>query len=274
MLIDTHAHLDYEVFAPDFDAVLERAREAGVERVISIGTGWESSQRAVRLAEEHPEVFATVGIHPNQVEEEPSDSIERLRELAQHPRVVAIGEIGLDYFRLPGGPDCDDADALPNEKRQRREEIITRQKEVFEALLGVAEESGLNVVIHQRSSWMDTAATLRRWAGRVRGVLHCFGGTAAEARAMLEWGHLVSFTGIATFKNGQNMRETAQALQPGEFMVETDCPYLAPEPHRGTRCEPWHTRLVAERLAAERNESLAELAAHTTATAESFFRFS
>jgi TatD DNase family protein len=273
MLIDTHVHLDYDVFAEDFEEVLRRAREAGVERVITIGTGCESSRQAVALAERHPEVFATVGVHPNQVEDEPADYLSQLRELARHPRVVAIGEIGLDYFRLPGGPGCEDSTTLPEEKRTRRERIIMRQKEVFESLLGLAEEEGLNAVIHQRASWADTTETLRRWAGRVRGVLHCFGGTSEEAREMLALGHLVSFTGIATFKNGQNMRDCAALLAPGEFMVETDAPYLAPEPHRGTRCEPWHTRLVAERLAAARGESLTNLAAHTTATAAKFFRF-
>ena len=272
MLIDTHAHLDYEVFAADFAGVLARAREAGVTRVISIGTGWESSQRAVALAAEHPEVFATVGIHPNQVEDEPAEALDHLRELVRHPKVVAVGEIGLDYFRLPGGPDLRDEATLTPKKREERARIIQRQKETFLALLELAEQAGKNVVIHQRSSWADTVEVLQAWTGRVRAVLHCFGGTAAEAQSLRASGHLVSFTGIATFKNGQNMRDAARALAPGDFMVETDCPYLAPEPHRGTRCEPWQTRLVAERLAAERGESLAAFAAHTTATAEEFFR--
>jgi len=269
MLIDTHSHLDYRDFADDFDAVLERAAQAGVQRMITIATGLESSRRAVALAEKHRRIFATVGVHPCHAEDEPETALEEIRELAAHPRVVAIGEAGYDFFRLPGGGD----EGVPGdpEKARRRAIAMERQTFFFEAQLALAAETGKPLVIHQRASWRQTLEMLERWRGKVRGVMHCFGGTLAEAREVLAMGHLVSFTGIATFKNGQNVRDVARELAPGEFMVETDCPYLAPVPFRGQRCEPAHTLQVAEALAACRGEPLASLATHTTATALEFF---
>jgi TatD DNase family protein len=139
--------------------------------------------------------------------------------------------------------------------------------------LDLASELGLNVVIHQRASWNDTLEILKDYTGKLRGVFHCFGGTPEEARDVLELGHLVSFTGIITFKNAEQVRSTATAVPPDGYMVETDCPYLAPIPHRGKRAEPAHTRLVAETIAGVRGISIDEVAAETTRTAEGFFRF-
>ncbi len=261
MLIDTHAHLDYDDFAADFDAVLQRAREAGVERVITIGTSIESSRRAVELAERYPMIHAVVGVHPTTADEAPEDVTPGLRELAAKPRVCAVGETGLDYHRLPEG----EAEVTVYKARQAA---------VFRQQLELAAECGLNVVIHQRDAWEDTLAILRPYTGRVRGVFHCFGGTPAQAEEVLAMGHLVSFTGIATFKNGVGVRETAAAVPEDRFMVETDCPYLAPVPYRGKRCEPAHTREVAAVVAMTRGVSLEQLGVATTATAEAFFRFS
>lgn len=258
MLIDTHAHLDYPVYEEDFGEVLRRAEEAGVGRVICIATGWESSLRVVALAERYPQLFAVVGVHPCHAHEEAESVAGKIEELCRHPKVVGVGEIGLDYYRLP-------------EEEEEREEVVRKQKRMFRELLEVAERTAKNVVVHQRSSWEDTMGFLREFAGRVRCVLHCFGGSAGEAREVLELGHLVSFTGIVTFKNGGNMRDTAAGLQAGEFMVETDCPYLAPVPYRGKRCEPAHTRQVAEVLAAARGETVEAFGRHTTRTAEKFF---
>ena len=261
MLIDTHAHLDYEDFAADFDEVLRRAREAGVERVVTIGTSVESSRRAVELAERHPMIFAVVGVHPTTADEAGPGFAEELRELAKHPRVCGIGETGLDYHRSPEGEA-----ALVAYK--------ARQAEVFQAQLEIADEAGLNVVIHQRDAWADTLEILRPYSGKLRGVFHCFGGTPAQAEEVLAMGHLVSFTGIATFKNGVGVRETAAAVPEDRFMVETDCPYLAPVPYRGKRCEPAHTRETAVAVALAREMTLEALATRTTATAEAFFQFS
>ena len=260
MLIDTHAHLDYTDYDPDRAEVIARATEAGVTEIISIGTRLDSSTRAVELAENFPNIWATVGIHPGEVDLAPEDAVEWLRALAQSSRVVAIGEIGLDYHHLP----TDSAKVAANKKRQAA---------LFRAQLELTAELGLNAVIHQRDSWEDTLRILADFTGKVRGVFHCFGGTVEQAREVLALGHLVSFTGIVTFKNARQVQETARALEPGEFMVETDCPYLAPVPDRGKRCEPAHTRRVAEQIAQVRGTRLEEIAARTTETARGFFGF-
>jgi TatD DNase family protein len=260
MLIDTHAHLDYSDYDPDRAAVIARATDAGVTEIISIGTRIDSSTRAVELAENFPNIWATVGIHPSEVEDAPDDAVDRLRVLAQSTRVVALGEIGLDYHRLPETPA-----AMDDNKR--------RQADLFRRQLGLASELGLNAVIHQRDSWDDTLAILREFTGRVRGVFHCFGGTINQAREVIALGHLVSFTGIVTFKNARQVQSTAQDVAFDQFMVETDCPYLAPVPDRGKRCEPAHTRRVAEQIAQLRGVSVEEIAARTTETAREFFRF-
>ncbi|MDQ6655555.1 MAG: TatD family hydrolase [Verrucomicrobiota bacterium] len=285
MLIETHAHLDYPDFAADFDAILQRAAEAGVTRIITIGTSIESSARAVQLAETHSNIYAVVGVHPSHADEAGEDVITPLRELARSPRVVAIGETGLDYHRLPSGEAAKEknvqvfAKALQGETEEEIEAGLhdgsykAKQASLFEQQLDLAVELGLNVVIHQRDSWDDTLALLQPYRGRLRGVFHCFGGSLEQAREVLAAGHLVSFTGIVTFKNGTEVREVAAQLPLGDFMVETDCPYLAPVPHRGQRAEPAHTRLVAESIAAAKGVALEEIARATTATAEGFFRF-
>ena len=274
MLIDTHAHLDYPAFQEDFAEVLRRAHDAGVTRIISIATGLESSRRVVALAEAYPQIFAVVGIHPNHAHEEVGGAIEEIERLAAHPKVVGIGEIGLDFFRLPGSENGEATEVGMSIEAlaQQRSEIIASQHQTFRALLEVAIRCRKNVVIHQRSSWEETMAYLREYAGRLQAVVHCFGGTSQEAQEVLSLGHLVSFTGIATFKNGGNMREAAASLPAGSFMVETDCPYLAPVPFRGKRCEPAHVLPIATVLAAARSESLEALAGHTTRSAESFFQ--
>jgi TatD DNase family protein len=261
MLIDTHAHLDYTDYDPDRAEVLARARAAGVTEAISIGTRLDSSRRAIALAEAHAGVWAAVGVHPCEAGPASLEEVEALRTLTGHPRVVALGEIGLDYHRLPEDPS--EAAALR-----------VTQAAVFRAQLALAAEAGLNVVVHQRDSWDDTLAILKEFTGRLRAVYHCFGGTTAQAEELFTLGHLVSFTGIVTFKNAAVVRETARAIPLDRFMVETDCPYLAPVPHRGKRCEPAHTRLVAEQIAALRGLPLEQVAEATTTTARGFFRLS
>ncbi len=150
--------------------------------------------------------------------------------------------------------------------------LKSKQASLFQQQLDLAVELKLNVVIHQRDAWADTLAILREYGRTVSGVFHCFGGTRAQAEEVIALGHLVSFTGIVTFKNGAAVRDVAAGLSLGEFMVETDCPYLAPEPHRGKRCEPAYTRLVAESIAQARGIPLEELARATTETAHDFFR--
>lgn len=292
MLIETHAHLDYPDFAEDFDDVLRRATEAGVTRVISIGTSIESSRRAVELAGKYPNVFAVIGVHPTYVEEAGEDVISPLRELAKNPRVAAIGETGLDYHELPSlklegnkrvFPHQALTQAVAKALQYTTEQEIeagihdgaykSKQASLFEQQLDLAAELGLNVVIHQRDAWEDTLEIMRPYTGKLRGVFHCFGGTLEQANEVLDLDHLVSFTGIVTFKNGAAVREVAAKVPLWKFMVETDCPYLAPVPFRGKRCEPAHTRLVADSIAAARGLPLEEIAEATTDTAEKFFRF-
>jgi len=283
MLIDTHAHLDFPDFVEETDAVLARAAAAGVAEVITIGTTVEGSGRAIALAERFPTVFATVGVHPSNADEADANFIDALRGLAAHPRVVALGEIGLDYHRLPSKGVLEPqpawlAETPFNDPREIEAAIRdgackAQQADVFQAQMDLAVELGLNVVIHERDAWDDTLRIMEPYTGKLRAVFHCFGKSIEQARALLEWGHLVSFTGIVTFKNGQIVADTAAQLPAGSFMVETDCPYLAPVPHRGKRCEPAFTRLVAEKIATLRGESLESIARETTQTARQFFAF-
>jgi TatD DNase family protein len=284
MLIETHAHLDYPDFANDLEVVLRRAADAGVTRIITIGTSVESSQRTIDLAEKYPAVYAAIGVHPTYVEEAEDDVITPLRELAKNPRVVAIGETGLDYHQLPSEKVAKEKQvqvmtALRTETDEEIEAQIrdgaykSKQASLFQQQLDLAVELGLNVVIHQRDAWEETLKIMQPYTGKLRGVFHCFGGSLDQANEVLSLDHLVSFTGIVTFKNGAAVREVAAQVPLWKFMVETDCPYLAPVPFRGKRCEPAHTRIVAEAIAAARAVPLEEIAESTTETAEKFFRF-
>jgi TatD DNase family protein len=284
MLIETHAHLDYPDFANDLEDVLRRAVEAGVTRIITIGTSIESSRRAINLAEKYPAVYATVGVHPTYVEEAEEDVFTPLRELAKHPRVIAIGETGLDHHQLPSEKVAKEKQvqvmtALRTETDEEIEAQIrdgaykSKQASLFQQQLDLAVELGLNAVIHQRDAWEDTLKVMQPYAGNLRGVFHCFGGSLEQANEVLNLDHLVSFTGIVTFKNGAAVREVAAQIPLWKLMVETDCPYLAPVPFRGKRCEPAYTRIVAETIASARAVPLEEIAEATTETAERFFRF-
>lgn len=259
---DTHAHLDYPDFAAELPLIIERARAAGIEKIISIGTNLESSRRAIQLADTYPNIYAVAGWHPSDAMDAPHDVKTPLRELAQHPKVVAIGETGLDYYRLPsksGSP-------LDEDVRYKQ-----RQADIFQQQLELAAELGLNCVIHQRDSFVDTLKLLKPFAGKVKGVFHCFGGTTTELAQVIEIGSLVSFTGILTFKNGQNIRDALAAAPIGRFMFETDCPFLAPIPYRGKRCEPAYVKEITEVAAQVRNCSREDLSRWTCETAAEFF---
>jgi TatD DNase family protein len=284
MLIETHAHLDHPDFANDLDDVLRRAADAGVTRIITIGTSVESSRRAIDLAEKYPAIYAAIGVHPTYVEEAEEDVFTPLRELAKNPRVVAIGETGLDYHRLPSEKVAKETQvqvmsALRTETDEEIEAQIrdgaykSKQASLFQQQLDLAVELGLNAVIHQRDAWEDTLRIIQPYTGKLRGVFHCFGGSLDQANEVLDLDHLVSFTGVVTFKNGAAVREVAAQVPLWKFMVETDCPYLAPVPFRGKRSEPAYTRIVAETIAAARQVPLKDIAETTTETAEKFFRF-
>ena len=260
---DTHAHLDFPDFADDLPHIIERAAAAGITRLISIGTDLESSRRAIALAEAHDCIYAVAGWHPNDAMDAPEDIRPALREFARHPKVVALGETGLDYYRLPstkGGTTDED------------EPFKRKQTAVFRQHLEVAAEAGLNCVIHQRGDcFADTLAILQPFADRVRGQFHCFAGTVAEMQQVLAMNSIVSFTGIATFKNAQNVRDVIAATPLGKFMLETDCPFLAPMPYRGKRCEPAYVKEIADVVAHVKGCTLDELSQSTCAAAQEFF---
>jgi TatD DNase family protein len=261
---DTHAHLSYPEFAEHMPEVIARAQEAGVTKLITIGTDLESSTECVELAARFSNVFAVVGWHPSDAERAPEDWRPQLRELAASPKVVALGETGLDYYRLPSRSDGH----TPAEDKPIKE----KQCRLFLQHLEVAAETKLPCVIHQRDSLEDTLGLLGPFAPKVRGVFHCFANEAAIMRRIVEMGSLVSFTGILTYKNGQNVRDALAATPIDKFMLETDCPYLAPVPHRGKRCEPAFVADTAVVAAQVKGCSLEELSTATCATAERFFR--
>lgn len=279
MLIDTHAHLDFPEFAGDLDAVLQRAKEAGVGRIIAIGTTLKSSRNAIAFAEQHPEIYAVVGIHPNSVTEERGDFLPELQELAKHPKVVAIGETGLDYHHLPSEhQDREISEAAFGAASTQSIELEIRdeaekaaQAVAFEQHLELAAATGKNVVIHQRDSWVDTMNILRTYSADVRAVMHCFNGSLAQAREVVELGHFVSFTGIVTFKGADDVRQVAASIPIDRIMVETDAPYLAPAPYRGKRCEPAFVRETAAFIANIRGLTSESFSAHTTENAKRFF---
>jgi TatD DNase family protein len=243
-LIDSHTHLDDAQYNEDRAAVIERARAAGVERVLAIGTGSgpPDLEAALRLAGEYPFVLATAGVHPHDSAKATEATFERLRTLAAHPKVVALGEIGLDYHY----------DFSPRDV----------QRAVFSRQLAIAAEAGLPVVIHTREAWADTLEILRReWHGE--GIVHCFTGDAAQARQALDAGFHLAFGGVLTFPKAESVREAARLTPADRLLIETDCPYLAPVPHRGKRNEPAFVAETARRLAEVRGQAVEEIAALT-----------
>jgi TatD DNase family protein len=252
-LVDTHAHLMDPAFAADLPAVLERAAAAGVTAIICVGYDLASSRAAVALAAQWPQLWATVGIHPNYLSAAPAGWRAELAELARAPRVVAIGETGLDYYRDYTPPP--------------------QQRAGFEEQLALAATLDLPVVVHCRDAEADVLAAIQQHArpSGGSGVLHCFSGSAATMRAAVAAGYYISFAGPLTFKTAEPLRAVAAQVPRDRLLVETDAPYLSPVPYRGQRNEPAHVRLTAERLAVLHGLSLAELAAQTTRNAHRLF---
>ena len=260
---DTHAHLDFPDFREEVDEVVQRASDAGISRIVTIGTELESSRRAIDLAKRFDGVFAAVGWHPNDCLSAPDDVRGELEGLAKAPKVVAIGEIGIDHYRLPstrGGSAADD------------EAFKARQVSLFQQQLEVAAKLGLNVVVHQRASFEACVEVFEPFADRVRGVFHCFVNDPAAARRVIDLGSLVSFTGVCTFKNAVEVRESLASVPLDKLMLETDAPFLAPVPYRGKRCEPAYVREISQVAAEVRGIGLEELAEATGATARDFFK--
>ena len=261
MFYDTHAHLDFPDFAGDLDAVLERAYAAGVTRIIAVGTDFTSSQQSIALAERHPAVFAVVGWHPSTAAQAPADFRPMFRALAGHPKVVALGETGLDNLSIRRRT-ADPVAADLERNKQRR---------LFVQHLELAAEFGLNVVVHQRDALDEALTIMEPFRDRVRGQFHCFVGDQPALTKVLAAGGVPSYTGILTFKNAAELRQTLAASPPDSFMLETDCPYLAPVPHRGKRCEPAHLIETAHAAAELLRTTTEELGRATCATAHKFF---
>lgn len=251
MLVDSHCHLDFPDFGPERNAVVARARAAGVGRMVTISTRVKKHAQIVEIIEQYPDVFGTVGTHPHHVDEEMDVSASDLIALAKHPKIVAIGEAGLDYHYDTG----------PREN----------QAKSFRAHIAAARESGLPLVIHSRDCDSEMAAILREEMGKgaFSAVLHCFTGGRDLAFTAVELGVYIGFTGILTFKNSIGLRDIAKALPTDRVLVETDSPYLAPVPYRGKRCEPAYVVETAKVLAEVRNVSPEEIAQQTS---ENFFR--
>ena len=251
MLIDTHAHMQMDRYDNDRDEVITRAVEAGVGCIINASFDLPSSQQAVKLAEEYQDLYAAVGVHPHDAKLLDDSTYNALRELAKHPKVVAIGEIGLDYYR----------DLSPRPV----------QKSAFEKLLRLAAEVDLPVIIHNRDAHEDTMAILSQHADQVRGVMHCFSGDIAFADNCIQMGLYVSFAGPVTYPKSDELRAVADHVPPGSFFVETDCPYLTPQFKRGKRNEPSYVKSVAKKIAEIRRTTFPEIARVTTSNARALF---
>jgi TatD DNase family protein len=260
-LIDTHAHLDFHQFDVDRAEVVERARAAGVAAIVNVGTGLSTSQQAVNLANEYDCVYAAVGMHPHDAKKLDGATLAELRTLARDPHVVAVGEIGLDFYRNLSPPEV--------------------QRRAFQAQLAWAAKLGKPVVIHDRDAHDEIMEILTGWAAGVHGtplsgrlgVLHTFSGDLAMAQQAIELGFYISISGPVTYKKAEQLSRIVQSLPLDRLLIETDCPFLAPHPYRGKRNEPAYVRLVAEQIAALKGMPVDTVAEATAANAQRLFGF-
>jgi len=263
VLTDTHCHLDFDRFDKDRDQVILRARDAGLSRILNPGINVESSRTALELAEKYLEVYAAVGIHPNDGLSWDKDAIAILRELAAHPKVVAIGEIGLDYYRDRTPPDL--------------------QKQIFLEQLNLAAELSLPVVVHCRDAMMDILGILSEWQigleksesslAKNPGVLHSFSGNESDAEQIRSSNFVIGITGPVTFQNAAALQELVIRLPLTSILIETDAPFLTPHPFRGKRNEPGRVKLVAEKIAELHQEAYNNITTTTAANAAQLFEW-
>lgn len=248
-LIDTHAHLDFPQFEEDRQRVIAQALQAGLVAILNVGTNLASSRAAVALAEKHDSIYAAVGVHPHQAEAVNPSVLDQLRDLAHHPKVVALGEMGLDYYR----------DRSPR----------AVQRQAFAQQLELAAEVGLPVVIHSREAHTDVLSILSGWEGN--GVLHTYSAGPERLDEVLELGFYIGISGPVTFSKADRLREVAAMVPLERLLVETDCPYLTPEPHRGRRNQPAYVKYVAEAIAQAREMPFDTIAQATTENARRLF---
>jgi TatD DNase family protein len=255
MLIDSHAHIQGKEYADEREAIIARACQAGVEKIIAVGGAGDmtSNAEAVALAESFPNIYATVGMHPHDAKDVGAKDLAKLKELAAHPKVVAVGETGLDYYYSHSPHDV--------------------QRRVFGQLIQMARETDLPIVVHERDAAQEAAELLRsEGSGKLRGVIHCFTGNYEAACAYLDLGFYLSFTGIITFKNAEPLREVVQKVPLERMLVETDSPFLTPAPHRGKRNEPAYVRFVAGTIAEIKGITLEKVAQVTTKNVQNLFK--
>jgi TatD DNase family protein len=252
MLTDTHCHLFYEDLKNNLSDVLKRAEELGVNRFICVATNMEDARECLLLGEAHDNIFASVGVHPHDAKDAPEDFVDQIYDLMTFDSMVAVGEMGLDYFRNISDP------------------VI--QKDVFRTQMEIAQELNKPIIFHNRDADQDMIKILKEFPD-VRGVAHCFSSNLETANAFLDLGYYISFSGNLTFKNS-HLPEVAKELPLDRILVETDSPYLSPVPHRGKPNEPGRTRFVAEKLAEIHGVSLELIAEKTTKNASSLFQIS
>lgn len=258
MLIDTHCHLNFPEFKSEVPAVLGRAKEAGVGRMINVGIDYDTSKQSLDLARKYPEIYAAVGYHPHCANDLNIESKGELYGLIKHEKVVAIGEIGLDYYYL--------------KRSSKYAHYPNREQQIFcfEQMLDLALETNLPAIIHSREADADILAILKSYHGQLRAVIHCFSGDYFYAEKLLDLGFAISVTGNITFKNPE-LVDAIKRIPLGSLMIETDAPYLTPEPNRGKRNEPAFVTLVAKKIAEIKDISLAEVERETTRKAIKFY---
>lgn len=252
--IDTHCHLNDEKFSADLLEVIERAKNCGVEKIINFGANLKDSAEAVELAKKYPEIFAGVGVHPEDIEGfDENNSCEKIFELAKKEKIVAIGEIGLDYYW------------------EKNLELREQQQKIFIRQLDIARQLNLPVCIHEREAHGDALKILKSDGRGLRGVLHCYSGSLEMAREVWKMGWLIGIDGPLTFKNSAKLPEVVKAAPREMLLIETDAPYLAPVPHRGKRNEPSYLIDIAKKVAEIRDETLEEVAEYTTVNAKNLY---
>ena len=288
MIFETHAHYDDDKFNDDRDAVICNAHNAGVGIIVNVGAELEGSEASVALAEKYDYVYASVGAHPYEAEKVDAEYVEKLRVLSRHPKVVAIGEIGLDYneirYRLEELRETwacahesgnKDQDTVKAQEAELTRHIKEEQKRCFRMQMDLAAEERLPVIIHDRDAHADTLDVLKEYHGKhpgLTGIVHCFSGSAEFAAEVVKLGYYVAFGGVVTFKNARKAVEAVTAVPDDRLLIETDCPYLAPTPHRGKRNDSSYLPLIIDKIAEIRGVTPADIERITEANARRLFR--
>lgn len=251
MFVDSHTHIQLSQFDQDRDSVLERAVTAKVNTILIIGFDLDTSLGAIELAEKYDNLYATVGMHPHDAKKLTPDILDKFRRKLEHPKVIAVGEIGLDYYRNLSAPQI--------------------QKKAFEMQLDLAEEKDMPIIIHNRDAYMDILPILEGRNGKIRGVLHCFTGDVELMHRSLETGFYIGIGGIVTYPNAKNVQKVAEKIPLERLLIETDCPWLTPQFRRGKRNEPSYVHAVAEKIAEIRDMTIESIGHITTQNFNTLF---